>query len=81
MAKKRTRETHEKRVREHEKETKRAQKLVERIERNAKKREAKLADPDGTAPACVGVAIGDPMHPAYEPVAPPPPRIVPQERE
>jgi len=79
MAKKRTRETHEKRVREHEKETKRAQKLADKVERNAKRREAKLADPDGLmAPICVGVALGDPMHPASDPVPVPVP--VPQER-
>lgn len=77
MAKKRTRETHEKRVREHVKETKRAQKLAEKVERNAKKREAKLADPNGsTTPFCVGVALGDPMHPASDPV----PTPVSQER-
>ena len=73
MAKKRTRETHEKRVREHTKQEKRAQKHAERVERNQKKREAKVVGPDGAPVPLVdvGVALGDPRHPAWEPDAVP----------
>ena len=73
MAKKRTRETHEKRAREHSKQVNRAAKHAERVERNAKKREARdtgtevLASADPT----VGVSLDDPRHPAYEPVVAP----------
>ena len=73
MAKKRTRETHEKRAREHSKQQNRAAKHAERVERNAKKREARDAGTDAVPPLrdAVGVSLDDPRHPAYEPAGTP----------
>jgi hypothetical protein len=73
MAKKRTRETHEKRAREHSKQLNRAAKHADRVERNAKKREAR--DAGEVVPptnGSVGVSLTDPRHPAYEPAGAPP---------
>lgn len=73
MAKKRTRETHEKRAREHSKQMTRAAKHAERVERNARKRAARDAGSDGVPPPRddVGVSLDDPRHPAHEPVGEP----------
>lgn len=79
MAKKRTRETHEKRAREHSKQVNRAAKHADRVERNAKKREARDSGTEvvPSAHGAVGVALTDPRHPAYEPDCVP---VAPQER-
>lgn len=74
MAKKRTRETHEKRAREHAKRVKRAQKLADRVERNARKREARENGTDGVAapPAAVGSSPDGPRPAVREPEVVPP---------
>ena len=68
MAKKRNRETHEKRAREHSKQVSRAAKQAERVERNAKKREARDAGTGAGPPSsdAQGITLDDPRHPAYE---------------
>jgi hypothetical protein len=69
VARNRTPQTQEKRRREHDKQRERQEKIAKRLERNAAKREAKKANPDGP-PAlfpALDMVEGEPVLPPNRP--------------